>query len=114
MVSNYFLFLVGVGAILIGIFKIKNEVSFRLFGILSGIEGILISLAGLTQFKQVLNYPIAAIGVIIFIILTYKAWKIRKIPGKRVGAYYWLIGMPTIAIFALIMYLLIESGVFGE
>jgi hypothetical protein len=114
MVGNYIILAISICTIFICLFKLKNESIFRLLGVVMGIEGILISVAQLMRIQYILNYPIVLFGIISFIIMTYGVWKIRKIPEKKALAYTYLIGMPCLAIFALIMNFLIGSGMFGE
>lgn len=114
MVGNYIILGLCCFGIFAAMFKIRNATVFRLLVIVACANGILISIAKLLSLTYVLGYPIAVLGICTFVIMTYGIWQVRKIPEKKTFAYAYLIGIPCLALFTLIMYLLIESGVFGE
>ena len=102
MVINYILLAVSIFGIFIMIFKIKGNFAFRLLGVVLCINGILICLAKILSIQHVLNYPIGILGVLSYAILTIMAWRVRKVPGKKFAAYYWLISTPLIIAFVII------------
>lgn len=105
MAFNYLILLAGIYLIYSSIFKIKNDLSLRLLGLALAIDGILISIARILSIIPILRYPIYVFGIVWYIILTYKVWKVRKDPKKKFAAYYWLIGMPCIIVIAVLMVL---------
>jgi hypothetical protein len=102
MVYNYFLLVVAIFVIFIMIFKIKGNFTFRLLGVVMASDGILICLAKILSIEHILNYPIGFLGIISYFIITNMAWRIRKVPGKKFVAYYWLIGIPLMIVFLII------------
>jgi len=100
-IINYFLLAAFILGILIMIFKIKGNFTFRLLGVVLCSNGMLICLARILSIKHIFNFPIGLLGIVSYIILTNMAWRIRKVPKKKFAAYFWLIGTPLMIAFVI-------------
>ena len=113
MIGNYIILAISCFGIFIALFKIKNEIGFRLLVIIACLTGILATIAKIMSLPEdIIIYPLITLIIVFFLISTYKVWKIRKVPEKKAAAYFYLIIMSSTVVFGVVMYILIESGVF--
>ena len=112
---KYFLVLgISISFIYYAIFLAKKDICLKIFAILISTTGILMFLWKVVGISEVLfrNLFFISCGGLA-INMTVMAWRIRKIPEKRYGAYAWFATLIFLGLALIAIYIMTKMGIYG-
>ena len=113
--TKYFLVLgISISFIYYAIFVAKKDICLKIFAILISINGIMLFLWKVSGINEVLFRNLFFIsGAGLAINMTVMAWRIRKIPEKRYGAYAWFATLIFLGLALIAIYIMTKMGIYG-
>ena len=109
--NKYFMLILSLFILFSAIFKYKNDRLIRTLGITIGASATLVSIGAiLTEIlpnhketiKRLMELPIYILVILMLILITTYAWKMRKDPEKKIAAYGWLV-MIVLSVIGMIV-----------
>lgn len=112
---KYFLVLgISIAFIYYAIFIAKKDIYLKIFAILISTNGILMFLLKVIGINGVLVRNLFFISAALLAIdMTVMAWRIRKNPEKRYGAYAWFGTLIFLCLALIIIYIMTKLGFYG-
>lgn len=105
---------ISISFIYYAIFVAKKDIYLKIFSILLSTTGGMLFLWKVSDICEVLFrnlFFISTAGLAIH--MTVMAWKIRKIPEKRYGAYAWFGSLIFLCLALIAIYIMLKMGVYG-
>lgn len=112
---KYFLVLgISISFIYYAIFIAKKDIYLKIFSILLSTSGILLFLWKVSGISEVLFRNLFFISTAgLAIQMTVMAWRIRKIPDKRYGAYAWFGTLIFLCLALIAIHIMSKMGIYG-
>ncbi|WP_035301686.1 hypothetical protein [Clostridium sp. DL-VIII] len=110
---KYFLVLgISISLIYYAIFVVKKDIYLKILAILFSITGILLFLWKVSGISGVLFRNLFFISIAgVAIHMTIMAWRMRKIPEKRYGAYAWFGTLIFLCLDLIAIYIMSKIGI---
>ncbi len=114
IIKYLLVFGIAISFIYYAVFIVKKDLYLKILAILFATTGIMLfmwKVSGISEFlfRNLFIISVAAL----FIQMTVMAWRIRKIPEKKYGAYAWF-GTLIFLILALVaIYVMAKLGIYG-
>lgn len=111
---KYFLVLgISISFIYYAIFVAKKDIYLKIFAILLSTAGIMLFLWKVSGINGVLFRNLCFISTAgLAIDMTVMAWRTRKIPEKREGAYIWFGTLIFLCVALIAIYIMSKMGVY--
>lgn len=100
--NKYLILILSLSILYSAIFKHKDDRLMRVLSITIGASGTLVSIGAILTgilpkqkeiIKRAMELPLYILVILIFILITAYAWRMRKDPEKKAAAYGWLVVM---------------------
>ena len=113
-IKNFLLLGLSISLIYYAIFIVKKDICLKIFVILLSIAGIIVFLGKVSGISEGLFRNLLFIfGAGLAINMTVMAWRIRKIPEKRYGAYAWFGGIIFLGLALIAICIMTKIGIYG-